>query len=202
MVVACIAIVLTFGCFAAANEIPIYTASFSTFDLLAPRIDSPQTQQGLLPLPGKCECVKNACGCCALYDISPLNFNHTGCLNFTYFPSDFAIQLNLLLSNVSIFNARVSGKNPPALCIPLPQLPILSLCIKLYDIHTDEQNLHSCLNMELRFNDWPLVVISFDCAQLGPAGVIFYKPTPPTPSDNGQWDLNFSLSGLANSTQS
>jgi hypothetical protein len=78
----------------------------------------------------KCECFKNFCSCCADIDIEKLNFNQTGmnflmncvkklklkkkpgCLNFTYSPADFAVKLDLLMSNHSIFSARVSGKIP------------------------------------------------------------------------------------------
>jgi len=90
----------------------------------------------------------------------------------------------------------IVGKNPPALCIPIPQLPILAMCIKLTDIHTDDQFLYACLSMELQFTGVPLVVFNFDCAQLGQNGITFLKPTAKPPSENGQWDLNLSLANL------
>jgi hypothetical protein len=196
------------------------------------RIGLEQTNVATMSKYNKCECLKNICSCCADIDIEKLNFNQTGiltilncvqklkfktigCLNFTYNPSDFALKLDLLMSNHSIFSARfsgkkklalinisqhfivISGKNPPPLCIPIPQLPILSMCIRLTEIHTDEdQNLFACLNMELQLQGTPLVIFSFDCASFGPNGITLVKPSPRPPSENGQLDLDLSMANL------
>ncbi|XP_059486474.1 uncharacterized protein LOC132203050 [Neocloeon triangulifer] len=180
------AVVLLFFCVGTSLALPTDTTA------VAPN----PVPQFLAPNLGKCECVKNQCGCCALYNVKELNFNQTGCLNFTYVPADFAIQLDLLLSNSSIFQARISGKNPPALCIPLPPMPILSICTQLSSVYTDDQYLYACLNMQLQFSGITLASFSFDCARFGQNGITFFKPPPSPPSVNGQFDFNFSLANL------
>lgn len=71
------------------------------------------------------------------------------------------------------------------------------MCIRLTEIHTDEeQNLYACLNMELQLQGIPLVMFNFDCARFGPNGITLIKPSTKPPSENGQIDLDLSLANL------
>jgi hypothetical protein len=69
------------------------------------------------------------------------------------------------------------------------------MCIKLTDVHTDDEYLYACLSMEVQINGLTVIIFNFDCAKLGQNGITLVKPTPKTPTD-GQFDVNLSLSNL------
>jgi hypothetical protein len=78
----------------------------------------------------------------------------------------------LLLSTVITFAAR----NPPPFCVGTG-VPLLNLCVRLYNIRIQNYNVHVCINLELQFASRPLIVVSFDCVRVGIDGVGIEKPS-------------------------
>lgn len=78
----------------------------------------------------------------------------------------------LLLSIIIIFAAR----NPPPFCVGTG-VPLLNLCVRLYNIRIQNYNVHVCINLELQFASRPLIVVSFDCVRVGVDGVGIEKPS-------------------------
>lgn len=77
-----------------------------------------------------------------------------------------------LLNTVIIFAAR----NPPPFCVGTG-VPLLNLCVRLYNIRVQNYNVHVCINLELQFASRPLIVVSFDCVRVGIDGVGIEKPS-------------------------
>ncbi|XP_073990532.1 uncharacterized protein isoform X1 [Rhodnius prolixus] len=128
---------------------------------------------GFLP----CSCANSSCGCCV--NMRLFSFNRTGCMNFIFDPLEFSIGVNMLMDGNSIYENKVSAKNPPPACLEAPQvmyLPPLQFCIKLYDIYLPENRLHMCVNLETRLARAPLLVLQFDCFLMGRGGVSNVKP--------------------------
>jgi len=61
---------------------------------------------------------------------------------------------------------------------PLPVLPNVDFCIRLYNVFTPTPgyNLHACVNFETRLQRAPILVLEFDCMRMGSSGVALLKP--------------------------
>uniref|UniRef100_A0A1B0DB67 C2H2-type domain-containing protein n=1 Tax=Phlebotomus papatasi TaxID=29031 RepID=A0A1B0DB67_PHLPP len=69
------------------------------------------------------------------------------------------------------------GANPSPFCLPIP-IPFfnIELCVKLFDLSTPGPNLHMCMDWLARIASVPIIVLHFDCMQIGLDGVSFMKP--------------------------
>ncbi|KAF5284812.1 hypothetical protein FQA39_LY04537 [Lamprigera yunnana] len=100
------------------------------------------------------------------------------CMNFTYNPYEFGIQMNMYMNENSIFSTQFSARNPPPFCIPIsiPYVPTVDFCAKLMDIYTPGQNLHMCLDFETRIERATVLILHFNCMLMGVDGVSFIRP--------------------------
>lgn len=99
-------------------------------------------------------------------------------MNFTYDPYEFALSINMLMDDHSLFMQSISGKNPPPACIPfsMPLLPQVNFCLKFFNIHTPGYNLFMCIDFETRIQSTPILILHFDCMQMGVDGIQYHKP--------------------------
>lgn len=94
-----------------------------------------------------------------------------------YFPTRFPV--SVMQPHYTLLKTWFSAQNPPPLCIPIPipYVPIqVETCAKLFDIHTAGQSLHMCFDFETRIERAPVLVLHFECMQIGSNGVNFVKP--------------------------
>lgn len=135
------------------------------------------------PIP--CSCESLICGCCVFMDIEYFDYHRNGCMNMTYYPNDFAVGANMLWNGESVWSQNVSGKNPPPVCMqmPIPYLPAMDMCVRMFDIYTpsgpEGYNIHMCMNWEFRTERAPLLVLEFDCFRMGQDGWANIKPGTP-----------------------
>ncbi|XP_008185276.2 uncharacterized protein LOC100572547 [Acyrthosiphon pisum] len=138
------------------------------------RQDEPRTARfGSIP----CSCQDLTCGCCAQFNVRFFDYNKKGCMNFTYDPYDFAITGNMFMDDESMYEYKVSAKNPPPAClrVPVPYLPSMDMCMKMFDIYTPGRNLHACVNFVTRIEHAEVLVLEFDCFVIGRDGLNMHK---------------------------
>lgn len=70
----------------------------------------------------------------------------------------------------------VAAKNPPPLCTPMPYLPFVNFCMRLFDIYTVDRNLHACIDLETRIIGQPILILHFNCVKMGTDGISWSKP--------------------------
>lgn len=59
---------------------------------------------------------------------------------------------------------------------PIPYLPTIDQCVRLFNIFTPGRNIHMCMNLETRIERVPVLVLQFDCMRMGLDGVALLKP--------------------------
>ncbi|KAJ8736497.1 hypothetical protein PYW08_007153 [Mythimna loreyi] len=168
-------------------------------------IDSNTTIRKMMPRPwyqpgwrlrlpfrgGKCNCDGLKCNCCSGMRIPAFNFDRQTCAELTFDPSEGYLDLDVKMNNESIFHKSYSGSNPPPFCIPIPipgvPVPLLDLCIRLYDITIDLTKMHVCMDWDTRVDKAPVLILHFDCMDLGIGGISLTKPEKNTaPNDTPQ----------------
>lgn len=98
-----------------------------------------------------CECNNGVCGCCTGMLITALR--QFGCMNITYSPEDFSFELKMIMNDAVLYKSRVTGRNPPPVCVRMPRLGFIKLCASFYDLYFVGRNMHVCLEMGAYFRD-------------------------------------------------
>uniref|UniRef100_A0A1B0D145 Uncharacterized protein n=1 Tax=Phlebotomus papatasi TaxID=29031 RepID=A0A1B0D145_PHLPP len=121
-----------------------------------------------------CRCMNGLCACCTgvLMDA----FKTKGCMNLRYIPEDFAFQFEMKMNERVLYKNRISGKNPPPICINPPRIGFIEVCANFYDVYFVGRNMHVCLEMGGYFQGFELFSRSFDCIRMGDKGVKVMKP--------------------------
>lgn len=133
-------------------------------------------------------------------NVEYFNFNQKGCMNFTYDPEEFSLTFDMIMNDNSLFAQSFSGKNPPPACmpIPIPYLPAIDFCVKFFNIHTPGYNIFMCVDFETRIERAPVLVLHFDCMQMGADGIQYHKPED---SESGP-DIEDADTGIQNEEES
>lgn len=76
-----------------------------------------------------------------------------GCMNITYSPEDFSFEFKFLMNNAVLYKNRVTGRNPPPICVRMPRFSFIKVCASFYDLYFVGRNMHVCLEMDAYFND-------------------------------------------------
>nr|XP_018909726.1 PREDICTED: uncharacterized protein LOC109038913 [Bemisia tabaci] len=125
-----------------------------------------------------CSCDGGTCGCCTgrILQNFNINFQQRGCVNVTYFNEDFEFHVRMIWNDRVFYQRRMSGKNPPPLCIPLPRVVNLKFCVKFSNIYMIGRNMHMCIDIEGLLVEYQVFAFSFDCIRLGSNGFAVVRP--------------------------
>ncbi|CAG4979552.1 unnamed protein product [Parnassius apollo] len=102
------------------------------------------------------------------------------CVILKFEPGDATINLEVKMSNNSVLLQMFSASNPPPFCvpIPIPYIPpgLVDMCIRLFDVSIIQQKLHVCMDIDTRIDMTPVLILHFDCMDMGIDGVSLSKP--------------------------
>lgn len=62
------------------------------------------------------------------------------------------------------------------MCIRIPRLQFIRLCVRLSNIYFASRNMHVCVDMEANWEQVTLVEWSFDCIRMGASGFAVVPP--------------------------
>jgi Domain of unknown function (DUF4773) len=110
-----------------------------------------------------------------------------------YVPEDFAFEFQMKMNNNVLYKNRISGKNPPPVCVTPPRLPIIEVCAKFHDVYFAGRNMHVCLDVSANFQGYELFeryenendmelnnndvfLREFNCMRMGSAGFAVLSP--------------------------
>ncbi|KAG4079162.1 hypothetical protein HA402_001133 [Bradysia odoriphaga] len=99
--------------------------------------------------------------------------------------------MDVMMNENNLYSNMVSAKNPSPLCLPFPLPPPIQvalnieMCVKLFNIFTPGNNLHMCMDMQMKVQKAPIIVLHFDCMRMGQDGVAIVKP-----DQNGGLEVN------------
>ncbi|XP_045771084.1 uncharacterized protein LOC123871361 [Maniola jurtina] len=137
----------------------------------------------LLRLPfrgGPCKCEGMRCKCCTGIRVQAFNLDRQTCGILTYDSQQSTIDFEVVMNNASVRKDSFSTRNPPPFCVPIPvpYLPpgLVDMCVRLFDITVVDQKLHVCMDMDTRIDMAPIVILHFDCMDMGAGGVSLTKP--------------------------
>ncbi|XP_034939388.1 uncharacterized protein [Chelonus insularis] len=123
-----------------------------------------------------CNCNGLTCGCCAGIRLNLLNFDRKVCTNITIVPEEFAVDFIIHIDDQEVIKQRVTGKNPPPLCVPLYFIPIIDFCARLHSISVFDYKINICIDFETRIATQPIFILHFDCVQIGTDGISWNRP--------------------------
>ncbi|XP_014787298.1 uncharacterized protein LOC106881425 [Octopus bimaculoides] len=88
--------------------------------------------------------------CCKHIYVKSLKINDTACVKLTYLREDIGAEVKLLWDNKTIYKYSVSVRNPPPVCIGLPHLAEVRLCIKFYNVTFNKHRFSACVKLEIK----------------------------------------------------
>lgn len=72
--------------------------------------------------------------------------------------------------------------------VPMPYIPSMDVCLKMFDIYTPGRNLHACVNFLTRIEHAEVLVLEFDCFVIGRDGVSIEKYNASTATPTTMYD--------------
>ncbi|XP_034171831.2 uncharacterized protein LOC117600468 [Osmia lignaria lignaria] len=113
-----------------------------------------------------CQCANLACSCCTGVRVKKLKFDKEICATINYLKQDIGVGSSLKVDQKQIWATSVSVRNPPAVCVPIPDFPAVKLCLRFHDLYTTGNGLHACVDLETHVKALPVLKLHFACAQL------------------------------------
>jgi len=83
-------------------------------------------------------------------------FRTKGCVNITYMPEDFAFELKMLMNDHVLYKNKLTGRNPPPVCVHPPRFPFIEVCANFHDVYFIGRNIHVCLDLNGNFQGFEL----------------------------------------------
>jgi hypothetical protein len=110
-----------------------------------------------------CKCTGYTCSCCVNLPILK-----EVCIQVSFIPGNLTLDITLTLNGKVILHTKISGKNPPPICVGIPLFPKLAgICLRLYDIQIQNRRLHACIAIEVKLV-FKVIKLKIGCFNIPP----------------------------------
>lgn len=88
----------------------------------------------------------------------------------------------------------ITGKNPRPLCVTLPYVNLVKMCVVFSNVYVIGRNLHMCVSIDGKYRENTIYSFSFDCIRVGSNGIAHLSPEeggglgPPKPITDNNTD--------------
>ncbi|KAK0098035.1 hypothetical protein PV326_011570, partial [Microctonus aethiopoides] len=132
-----------------------------------------------------CDCSTYSCKCCGDINLHIPHLEGLACANFSYLPEDYGISLIVTFNNYTLINDTISARNPPPMCIGIPELEDIGadLCLRFTNLKYENQQFSGCASISISFYHIIHSKLNLGC---------FHIP-------NGAVNKNFASNGIINS---
>uniref|UniRef100_A0A0B6YRA3 DUF4773 domain-containing protein n=1 Tax=Arion vulgaris TaxID=1028688 RepID=A0A0B6YRA3_9EUPU len=115
-----------------------------------------------------CSCTNDCCGCCAHIVIGILHIDETACVNFCYIPAELALDFTFTLNDIVIIEEKISVRNPPPICVGVPIIKLVRICIVFYNIKLEDEHLQGCIDIEAKAFSIVIERLHLGCFRIPP----------------------------------
>nr|ATU82434.1 venom protein family 2 protein 13 [Lethocerus distinctifemur] len=121
-----------------------------------------------------CSCSKLQCKCCA----DPHNSSPDGgtCFAVNLVPAKLGVEYSLTLNGKKLLSGTASPRQIPAICVPVPYVPGLQVCLQPYDLQFNS-SLHGCFRVEIKMATKTLISLALNCININKGGLVIEPPT-------------------------
>ncbi|XP_005090524.1 uncharacterized protein LOC101860221 isoform X2 [Aplysia californica] len=117
-----------------------------------------------------CACVNYTCGCCLHLEVEKIHLNDTGCVNISYLPEEYGLEVDVTLDGRIVYQKKISAKNPPPVCAPIPYVHKLAdLCIRFYNLSVHGKQFSGCADIEFTLEGITVKTFNIGCFQIPPS---------------------------------
>ncbi|GAB1601534.1 uncharacterized protein LOC115218648 [Argonauta hians] len=87
--------------------------------------------------------------CCERLSLPAIDLDETACLEMSYLPKALGFSVNIKWNGFTIIKESVSVRNPPPLCVGIPEMDWLDVCLVFHNVTFSEDALSSCVAFRL-----------------------------------------------------
>nr|XP_034171830.1 uncharacterized protein LOC117600467 [Osmia lignaria] len=113
-----------------------------------------------------CRCQNLGCSCCTGIRIKKFHFDEEACASFNYVQQTNAITAAVSLNQKQLLSTSFPVKTPPPLCVSIPHLPSVKLCVRFRDLAVVANKLNVCVDVETQIPKIPTLALHFNCLKI------------------------------------
>ncbi|KAK6991242.1 hypothetical protein BgiMline_014600 [Biomphalaria glabrata] len=114
-----------------------------------------------------CACKDLYCACCYQLSFEKLHISVSACVNISYIPDEFAINVAITLNRKNLISKKISVKTPEIICVEVPFIGrFAKLCLSFNNMHYSHTSLKGCAGLEAKVLGVTLKKFNLGCFEM------------------------------------